>query len=81
EKPSHGNYAIVGGAFRAYENAVKKQNELINLGFKAQIGEVNKYGLYPVFFGRFADYKKATEALSNIQKSFNAEAWILILPQ
>lgn len=80
EKPITGNYAIVGGAFRAYENAVKKQNELINLGFKAQIGEQNKYGLYPVFFGRYTEHSKATEALSEIQKSYTAEAWILILP-
>lgn len=80
EKPIIGNYAIVGGAFRAYENAVKKQNELLDLGFKAQIGEMNKYGLYPVFFGRYTEHTKATEALSEIQKSYNAEAWILILP-
>jgi nucleoid DNA-binding protein len=80
EKPIIGNYAIVGGAFRSYDNAQKKQNELVNLGFKAQIGEINKYGLYPVFYGRYTEHEKATAALFDIQKSYNAEAWILILP-
>lgn len=80
ERPITGNYAIVGGAFRSYENAVKKQNELIDLGFKAQIGEINRFGLYPVFYGRYTEHSKATEALSSIQKSYNAEAWILVLP-
>ncbi|MFY8187270.1 MAG: SPOR domain-containing protein [Flavobacterium sp.] len=75
-QPKH-HYHIVGGAFKTYENAEKFSNILLNAGFESKVGEINKYGLFPVFYGSYATNDEAIEALENIKSNQNKDAWIL----
>jgi nucleoid DNA-binding protein len=74
---SKSNYHIVGGAFKTYENAEKFAGFLLNSGFNAKVGEINKYGLYPVFYESFKTNEEALEKLDSIKNNYNKDAWIL----
>ena len=71
------DYHIVGGAFKTFENAEKFSNALLSSGFKSKIGEINKYGLYPVFYASFSTNEAALEQLQVIKVNHNKDAWIL----
>lgn len=71
-------YHIVSGAFREKQNAEKALQQLISQGFKANIGEINAYGLYPVFYGSYAKSSEALEAMQFIKRNHNPEAWLLV---
>ena len=72
------NYHIVAGAFRQEQNAQKALLELQQKGFKARRIGINKYGLYPVLYGSYATYADAKKAMTDIQKTENHDAWMLI---
>ncbi len=71
-------YHIVAGAFRSEENAQKKYNELIGLGYKAKRMEKNRHGLFPVLFGSYVTYAEAQTALNEIHSSQNPDAWLMV---
>lgn len=73
-KPFH----VVAGAFQFPENAEKKVNQLIKLGYNASILGVNKWGLTEVAFNSFSDRNDATNNLYKIQKTVSKDAWLLI---
>jgi len=73
------NYHIVGGAFKTYENAEKLVRDLEKEGFSAKIGEINQYGLYPVYYASFETNEEALINLNQIKTSINKDAWILFL--
>ncbi len=73
-KPFH----VVAGAFQFEENALKKVNELKELGYDASIVGVNKWGLTVVAFNSFADRNEATNNLYKIQDTVSEDAWLLI---
>lgn len=72
-------YHLVAGAYRSEENANKAIAELKAAGFeKAKMLPMNKHNLYPVVYGSFKNLNEAQIERKNIQKSHNAEAWLLI---
>jgi predicted peroxiredoxin len=71
-------FHIVAGAFRNEKNAEKVLDDLTNQGYKAKILDKNKNGLYPVLYGSFATYTEAQYKMTEIQKTINQDAWLLI---
>lgn len=72
-------YHLVAGAYRSEENANKAITELKAAGFEnAKMLPMNKHNLYPVVYGSFKNLTEAQTERKNIQKSHNAEAWLLI---
>lgn len=72
-------YHLVAGAFRSVENANKAIAELNAAGFEsAKMLPLNNHNLYPVVYASFKTLEEAQTGRKNIQKSHNAEAWLLI---
>jgi len=71
-------YHIVAGAFRLEKNAEKVYKRLTRKGFKAKRLATNSNGLFPVLYGSFSSLEEAERIKSDIQKSENPNAWILI---
>lgn len=72
-------YHLVAGAYRSEENANKAIAELKAAGFEnAKVLPMNKHNLYPVVYGSFKNLNESQTERKNIQKSHNAEAWLLI---
>ncbi|MFZ4671370.1 MAG: SPOR domain-containing protein [Flavobacterium sp.] len=71
-------YHVVAGAFRLESNAKNAYNSLLKLGFKAKRLPANKHGLFPVLYGSYSSYTVARDAMKNIQKLDNKDAWLLI---
>lgn len=71
-------YHIVAGAFRNERNAEKIYERLSRQGYKARRIEKNKFGLFPVLYGSYASYAEAQKAISEIHKTQNKEAWLMI---
>ena len=72
-------YHLVAGAYRSEVNANKAIAELKAAGFEnAKMLPINKHNLYPVVYGSFKNLNEAQTKRKNIQKSHNAEAWLLI---
>lgn len=73
-----GNYHIVAGAYRIEANSDKKVNQLRDQGYKARkIGE-NRYGLHEVVYQSFNTRAEAQQALREIRREHNRDAWLLI---
>ncbi len=72
------NYHIVAGAFRNENNAQKIFEKLSAKGFKARRIDKNRHGLHPVLYGSFTTLAEAQTEMKKIQKTENAEAWLLI---
>ncbi len=73
-----GNYHIIAGAFRVEENCDKKVAQLKAKGFNARKIGVNKYGLHQVVYGTYETSNDALEAIRNIRKNENKDAWLLV---
>lgn len=73
-----GNYHIIAGAFRVKENADKKVEQLKNSGYNARNIGANKYQLHEVVYASYQTSTEAFEALRNIRKTDNANAWLLV---
>jgi hypothetical protein len=72
-------YHLVAGAYRSEENANKAIAELKAAGFEnAKMLPVNKHNLYPVVYLSFKTLGEAQIERKNIQKTHNAEAWLMI---
>lgn len=72
-------YHLVAGAYRSEENANKAIAELTAAGFEnAKMLPLNKHKLYPVVYASFKTLNEAQSERRAIQKSHNAEAWLLI---
>lgn len=77
--PKHsGMYHIVAGAYRMEANAEKKVSQLREKGYSPLKMEVNRYGLHQVLYASFAEKGEAQRKLQEIQKSENADAWLLV---
>ena len=72
------SYHVVAGAFRNESNAENIYQELKDLGFPARRVAPNKYGLYPVFFGSYATQIEAQQAMREIHRTNNTDAWLLV---
>lgn len=73
-----GNYHIVAGAFRVEANCDKKVKQLKAEGFSARKIGTNKYGLHQVVYGSYQTGKEALNAIRDIRKSHNKDAWLLV---
>jgi len=71
-------YHVVAGAFRIENNAENAYKTLLRLGFKAKRLAPNKHGLHPVLYGSFSSYAEAHNAMKDIKKLDNKDAWLLI---
>ena len=71
-------YHIVAGAFRLDKNAEKVFKRLTRKGYKAKRLAPNANGLFPVLYGSFPTLEEAERVKSDIQKTENPNAWILI---
>ena len=72
-------YHLVAGAYRSEENANKAISELKAAGFEnAKMLPMNKHNLYPVVYASFKTLEEAQTDRKNIQKTHNAEAWLMI---
>lgn len=71
-------YHIVAGVFRSEENAQSAYLELTKSGYKARRIAPNRHGLHPVLYGSYATYADAQSAMSEIQKSTNSDAWLMV---
>ncbi len=77
--PKHaGMYHIVAGAYREEENADKKVEQLRDKGFSPLKMEATRYGLHQVLYASFEDRMEALKKLHEIQRSENADAWLLV---
>ncbi len=77
--PKHtGMYHIVAGAYREEANADKKMQQLRDKGFLPLKMEPTRYGLHQVLYASFADRLEAQQKLHEIQKTENADAWLLV---
>lgn len=72
------SYHVVAGAFRNESNAENIYQELKKLGYPARRVATNKFGLHPVFFGSYATEIEAQEAMREIHKINNPDAWVLV---
>lgn len=77
-KKQYGNYHIIAGAFRVEENSDKKVDQLKDLGYAARKIGTNKYGLHEVVYASYEDRLEALQALRDIKKTHNKEAWLLV---
>ena len=71
-------YHVVAGAFRIESNAENAYKTLLKLGFKAKRLAPNKHSLHPVLYGSYSSYSEAHEAMKDIQKLDNKDAWLLV---
>ena len=71
-------YHVVAGAFRNEENAQNIYSDLLKSGFKARRIAPNKHGLYPVLYGSYVTYAEAQQAMIEIQKANNPDAWLMV---
>jgi hypothetical protein len=71
-------YHVVAGAFRNEENAQNIYTDLLKSGFKARRIARNKHGLFPVLYGSYATYAEAQQAMIEIQKANNPDAWLMV---
>jgi hypothetical protein len=71
-------YHVVAGAFREEQNAQNTLEALTQKGFHAKRLPANKHGLFPVLYGSYPTYHEAWKAMSEIQKTDNPDAWLLI---
>ena len=71
-------YHIVAGAFRKEQNAERIFHQLSDLGYKAKRLEANNHGLHPVIYQSYASYSEAYQAMLQIRKAHNPDAWLLI---
>jgi nucleoid DNA-binding protein len=71
-------YHIVAGAFKLDKNAEKVFKRLTRKGYKAKRLAPNSNGLFPVLYGSFSSLEEAERIKSDIQKTENSNAWILI---
>jgi len=78
KKVNVGKYHIVAGAFRFEENADKKIAQLANSGFTAHKIGVNKYGLHQVVYASYEGRIEALNALRDIKRNQNSQAWLLV---
>ena len=72
------SYHIMAGAFREESNAQKAFEKLSTQGYKARRIPQNKYGLFPVLYGSYANFAEAEKAKKEIQKTVNPDAWVLV---
>ena len=73
-----GNYHIVAGAYRIAENSQNKVEQLQELGYKARMIGVNKYGLHEVVYNSYQTAEEALKALRQIRREHNAQAWLMV---
>lgn len=71
-------YHVVAGAFRIESNAEGAYQTLLKLGFKAKRLAPNKHGLFPVLYGSYTSYSEAHQAMKDIKKLDNKDAWLLV---
>jgi hypothetical protein len=73
-----GDFHVVAGAFRIESNSEKKVQQLRNLGYKARKIGTNRYGLHEVVYSSYQTRSEATQALYQIRRDHNRDAWLLI---
>ncbi|WP_255492350.1 SPOR domain-containing protein [Myroides sp. NP-2] len=72
-------YHLVAAAFRSEENAAIEVGILKKKGFEqASFLGRTKYGMYPVLYASYASHEEAKEALKEIHRTTNKDAWIFI---
>lgn len=77
-KKSVGKYHVIAGAFRIESNAHRKIAQLKEKGYDAMMIGINKYGLHQVAYSSFKDRNEANNALRQIKRMDNADAWLLV---
>ncbi len=73
-----GKYHIVAGAYRVEDNSAKKVEQLTELGYKARMIGVNKYGLHEVVYASYQNSDEALKALRQIRREHNPAAWLMV---
>ncbi len=73
-----GNYHIVAGAFRVEANSDKKVKQLREIGYTARKIGANRYGLHEVVYSSYTDRIEALNALREIKRNHNRDAWLLV---
>ncbi len=77
--PKHtGMYHIVAGAYKEEQNADKKIEQLREKGYFPLKMEPTRYGLHQVLYDSFDDRREALQKLHEIQRTENADAWLLV---
>jgi nucleoid DNA-binding protein len=71
-------YHIVAGVFSSEQNAKNAYADLIEKGFKAELGPKNKNRMNPVYFQSFSEYSDAKLFLDSLRNTPNNQAWLLI---
>jgi len=71
-------YHIVAGVFSSEQNAKNAYTDLIEQGFKAELGPKSNNGMNPVYFQSFLEYAEAKSFLDNLRNTTNNQAWLLI---
>jgi cell division septation protein DedD len=76
--PVDSPYAIIIGAFRVEENAMKAVEEALQAGFEdASLFDRSPSGLYRVCMGTFSTLEEAEDAMNTAQAGGYPGAWLL----
>ncbi len=71
-----GNYYVIGGCFKIYENAVKFQQEAFDHGFDAVIIGTNNKGLHMVSLFSSNSSGATIKEMAQIKVEFEKDAWM-----
>jgi cell division septation protein DedD len=74
---SEGNFAVILGAFRVKENAENLVAKLRGMGYRAQIFDTTRGGLYRVTLQKYPTQQEALAQLSTIRSAGYPSAWLL----
>ena len=73
-----GRYHVIAGAFRIEANAEKKITQLASKGHTGSLIGANKYGLHQVAYSSHENRLEALQALREIKRTENKDAWLLV---
>lgn len=71
-------FHIVSGVFSSSKNATRAYNSLLKEGYKAELGNKNAKGMFPVYFQSFGTLNEAENFLQTLRKNPESQAWLLI---
>lgn len=74
---SQSTYHIIAGCFADEGNAVRYVETLKSLGYSGSLLGQTRSGLHRVGIGTYSSYRSAFEALENVRRDVNPDAWLM----
>ncbi|HBZ66190.1 MAG TPA: hypothetical protein DEO70_05075 [Bacteroidales bacterium] len=74
---SSNTFHIIAGCFADESNAIRFVENLKSLGYSGSLQGQTRGGLHRVSIGGYSSYQSAVEALGNVRRDVNADAWLM----